>query len=144
RVLLADAEVAEIDEGEPQPERVPAPARGLRGAVEEVPLDEGVHVPVAERGGRPGVQADSAVGALTFCFCPLCCGTGIVLGTKMSVLPMGLKSYSPVARTTPRKRNEVSVPGTRYEPGNSPRVTNFCRSSGVTGAGTGIGVNSGV
>jgi hypothetical protein len=57
---------------------------------------------------------------------------------------MGLKSYSPVARTNPRNRNEVLVPGTRYEPGNSPRETNFCRSSGVIGTGAGIGVNSGM
>lgn len=66
-----------------------------------------------------------------------------MLVTKSSRLPIGSRSYSPVSRTKPRKRNEVLVPGTRNEPGTMPRVTNFSRSSGVIGTGAVMGVNSG-
>src|SRR5262245_1382502 len=93
-----------------------------------------------------GVQDSNAMRlgrAVKFWFCPCCCGTGIELVTKMSGVPIGLKSYMPVSRTKPRIRNEVLVPGTNHEPGTIPRVTNFCRSSGVTRTGGPIGVNSG-
>src|SRR5262245_28714826 len=93
----------------------------------------GVHDSKAIRLGR----------AVMLAFCPTPCGTGIVLVTKMSGVPIGAKSYIPVRRTNPRSRNEVLVPGTRNEPGNTPRVTNRCRSSGVIGTGGGMGEYSG-
>src|SRR5262249_20614756 len=60
RILLANPEIAEIDPGVPQPEGIRSAARGLIGTLNEVRIDEGMHVPVKKRRGRPGLQADAA------------------------------------------------------------------------------------
>ena len=60
-VLLADAEITEIDECEPQAERIAAPADGLSRPVKKVGVDERVNIPAENRRGRPRVQADPAV-----------------------------------------------------------------------------------
>ncbi len=60
-ILLAHAKIAEINEGEPQPERVASASHRLRRAVEKVGFDECVNIPIEKGGRRPGVQADPAI-----------------------------------------------------------------------------------
>lgn len=55
RRVLTDPKVSEVDKRKPQP-RVARRPNGRRVAAKEVELNEGVDVPIVERGGRPGVQ----------------------------------------------------------------------------------------